>query len=65
MTREKTHKASKKRLKVSANGKVLRKKEGKNHLNTKKSSKRKRHLRKKAVEEGDRAKKWKRLLRQL
>ncbi len=65
MTREKTHKAAAKRLKITANGKVLRKKGGKNHLNTKKSQNRKRHLRKKAVHDGEKAKKWKKLLRAL
>ncbi|MFW5922881.1 MAG: 50S ribosomal protein L35 [Planctomycetota bacterium] len=42
----KTHKGTKKRLKVTKNGKVMHKRAGKSHLNGHKRSKRKRHLRK-------------------
>lgn len=40
----KTRKAAAKRFKVTGNGKVMRRKQGKQHLNTKKNSKRKRFL---------------------
>jgi len=45
----KTRKATIKRFKVTGNGKVVRRKQGKQHLNTKKSSKRKRSLSQPAV----------------
>ena len=45
MTKQKTHKASKKRFKISGTGKLLRTQAGKKHLNSHKSGKRKRHLR--------------------
>ena len=45
MPKMKTHKASKKRFRVSANGKLLRSQAGKKHLNSPKAGKRKRHLR--------------------
>lgn len=47
----KTRKAAVKRFKVTANGKVLRRKQGKQHLNTKKNAKRKRFLSAPAVVE--------------
>lgn len=62
MSKKKTHKAAKKRLKVTGNGKVKRKKAGTNHLMGKKSSSRKRRLRKGEVEDGKRAKDWKQLM---
>jgi len=40
----KTRKAAVKRFKVTGNGKVMRRKQGKQHLNTKKNAKRKRFL---------------------
>jgi large subunit ribosomal protein L35 len=40
----KTHKAVQSKFKVTANGKLLRRKAGKRHLNIGKSSKRKRQL---------------------
>merc|ERR1711904_440588 len=50
----KTRKAAAKRFKVTGNGKVLRRKQGKQHLNTKKNTKRKRFLSAPAVvEKGD------------
>lgn len=50
----KTRKAAAKRFKVTGNGKVVRRKQGKQHLNTKKSAKRKRFLGAPAVvEKGD------------
>merc|ERR1711934_232546 len=50
----KTRKAAAKRFKVTGNGKVMRRKQGKQHLNTKKKTKRKRFLSAPAVvEKGD------------
>src|SRR4029079_8192683 len=48
MPKMKTHKGMKKRFKVSANGKVSHKRCGSSHLNSHKSGKRIRRLRKKA-----------------
>jgi large subunit ribosomal protein L35 len=45
----KSHSGAKKRFKKTANGKIMRKKANKGHLLTKKSSKRKRQLRKSVV----------------
>jgi large subunit ribosomal protein L35 len=45
----KSHSGAKKRFKTTANGKVMRKKANKGHLLTKKTSKRKRQLRKSVV----------------
>src|SRR5262249_4776736 len=45
MPKMKTHKASKKRFRVTATGKLKRKQAGKKHLNSPKTGKRKRHLR--------------------
>jgi large subunit ribosomal protein L35 len=45
----KTHKGTKKRFKVTANGKVLHKRCGSSHLNSHKSGKQIRRLRKKSV----------------
>jgi large subunit ribosomal protein L35 len=50
MPKMKTHKGSKKRFRVSANGKLKRTQAGKKHLNSHKSGKRKRHLRSKIAE---------------
>jgi large subunit ribosomal protein L35 len=58
MPKMKTHKASRKRFKVSANGKLKRTQAGKKHLNSPKSGKRKRHLRKKVAETGIVAQKY-------
>ncbi len=46
MPKKKTHKGAQKRFKVSAGGKVLRHHSMTSHILTKKSQKRKRHLRK-------------------
>jgi len=46
MPKMKTHKSAAKRYKVTGGGKVKYKKQGLRHILTKKSSKRKRHLRK-------------------
>ncbi|HZK40235.1 MAG TPA: 50S ribosomal protein L35 [Atribacterota bacterium] len=46
MPKMKTHKSSAKRFKVSSSGKIIRSKAYKSHLLTKKTTKRKRNLRK-------------------
>jgi large subunit ribosomal protein L35 len=58
MPKQKTHKASKKRFKITASGKLKRQKAGKKHLNSHKTGKRKRQLRKPVVESGIVAKKY-------
>lgn len=52
MPKMKTHKATKKRIGVTACGKVKRKKSGARHLAGSKSAKRKRHLRRSTVQRG-------------
>ncbi len=49
MPKMKSHRASKKRFKITASGKLVRHHAGKSHILTKKSRKRKRHLRKNAL----------------
>jgi large subunit ribosomal protein L35 len=49
MPKMKTHKGAKKRFKVTATGKIRRLKAYKSHILTKKSSKRKRHLRRPTI----------------
>lgn len=56
MPKMKTHKASKKRFRVSANGKLKRRQAGKKHLLSHKTGKRKRHLRGTIIETGKIAK---------
>ena len=46
MTKMKTNKSVKSRFKITASGKLKRNKAGRRHILTKKTSKRKRHLRK-------------------
>jgi large subunit ribosomal protein L35 len=58
----KTHKASKKRFRVTATGKLKRRQAGKKHLLSHKSGKRKRHLREAKVDSGRFAKKYVKLL---
>ncbi len=58
MPKMKTHKASKKRFRVSATGKLKRSQAGKKHLNSHKTGKRKRHLRGSVVETGKLGKKY-------
>jgi large subunit ribosomal protein L35 len=58
MPKMKTHKASRKRFRVSASGKLKRSQAGKKHLNSPKSGKRKRHLRGKIAEVGVVAQKY-------
>ncbi|HHX49429.1 MAG TPA: 50S ribosomal protein L35 [Clostridiales bacterium] len=45
MGKQKTHSASKKRFRFTATGKIKRNKQGKSHILTKKTTKRKRNLR--------------------
>jgi large subunit ribosomal protein L35 len=52
MPKMKTHKASKKRFRVTASGKLKRSQAGKKHLNSPKTGKRKRQLRAKVAETG-------------
>ncbi|AGI39126.1 50S ribosomal protein L35 [Thermoclostridium stercorarium subsp. thermolacticum DSM 2910] len=49
MPKLKTHSSSKKRFRITSNGKVKRNKAYKSHILTKKSSKRKRNLRKATI----------------
>jgi large subunit ribosomal protein L35 len=49
MPKQKTHSSSKKRYKVTGTGKVMRMQAFKKHILTKKSTKRKRNLRKSVV----------------
>jgi large subunit ribosomal protein L35 len=56
--KQKTHKASKKRFKVTGTGKLKRVQAGKKHLNSPKSGKRKRQLRKPIIETGRVAQKY-------
>lgn len=58
MPKMKTHKASRKRFKISGTGKLMRNQAGKKHLNSPKSGKRKRHLRGKVAETGTVAQKY-------
>jgi len=58
MPKNKTHKASKKRFRVSPNGKLKRSQAGKKHLNSHKTGKRKRHLRGRVSEIGAVAQKY-------
>jgi large subunit ribosomal protein L35 len=58
MPKMKTHKASKKRFRVSATGLLKRAQAGKKHLNGPKSGKRKRKLRKPHVDAGKIARKY-------
>jgi large subunit ribosomal protein L35 len=48
----KTHKGARKRFRVTASGKLKRQQAGKKHLNSWKTGKRKRHLRRDLVESG-------------
>jgi large subunit ribosomal protein L35 len=62
MPKMKTHKASKKRFRVTATGKLKRHKAGKKHLLSHKTGKRKRQLRGTVVEVGVVAKKYIRMM---
>ena len=58
MPKQKSHKASRKRFRVTANGKLKRSQAGKKHLNSHKTGKRKRQLRHSVIETGLIAKKY-------
>jgi large subunit ribosomal protein L35 len=58
MPKMKTHKASKKRFRLTATGKLKRRQAGKKHLLSHKTGKRKRHLRRGIVERRHRLKKY-------
>jgi large subunit ribosomal protein L35 len=58
MPKMKTHKASKKRFRVTASGKLKRSQAGKKHLLSHKSGKRKRHLRGGVIHENKITKKY-------
>jgi len=62
MYKMKTRKAIKKRFKVTGTGKLMRCKQGRNHILTKKSSKRKRHLKTQVVVSQSHEKKYKQLV---
>ena len=58
MPKMKTHKASKKRFRVTGTGKLKRRQAGKKHLLSHKTGKRKRHLRGTVVERSKLGKKY-------
>ena len=58
MPKMKTHKASKKRFRVTGTGKLKRRQAGKKHLLSHKTGKRKRHLRASVIEGGKLGKKY-------
>lgn len=58
MPKMKTHKGSRKRFRVTANGKLKRSQAGKRHLNSHKTGKRKRQLRSNIVVTGKLASKY-------
>lgn len=62
MTKMKTRKAVAARFKVTGTGKLLRRKQGKRHLLTRKSKKRKRNLGQPALVAGSHAQKFKRMM---
>lgn len=63
MPKVKTKKAIKKRFKLTAGGKLMRHKQGRRHILTKKKPKRKRHLKKSVSMHESVAKLYKRLAR--
>jgi large subunit ribosomal protein L35 len=62
MPKMKTHKGSTKRFRITAKGKLKRQKAGKKHLLSHKSGKRKRQLRRPAVETGVVARKYRKIM---
>ncbi|MGM0608990.1 MAG: 50S ribosomal protein L35 [Candidatus Muiribacteriota bacterium] len=62
MPKIKSRRGACKRFKITANGKVKRYKEGKSHILTKKSKKRKRNLRKSTLVSKDMEKKVKKMI---
>lgn len=59
MPKQKTHKASSKRFRVTKNGKVLRRRAGKSHLMSGKGGKRRRALKRKGTMKACDAKRYK------
>lgn len=62
MPKMKTRKAVKARFKVTGTGKLVRQRPGRRHIMTKKSSNRKRHLRKDALVDQGQVKMYSRLM---
>lgn len=62
MPKMKSHSGAKKRFKKTGNGKVKRRKAGKSHILTKKTTKKKRHLRKETTVDKADEKRVKRML---
>jgi large subunit ribosomal protein L35 len=62
MPKMKSHRAAKKRFKVTATGKIVRRRAGKSHILTTKTRKRKRHLRQATLVHPGDAKRIKKLL---
>jgi large subunit ribosomal protein L35 len=62
MPKMKTHRGAAKRFKKTGSGKIVRMRQGKQHILTKKSPKRKRHLRKDALVDSVDAKRMKQML---
>ena len=62
MPKMKTHKASKKRFRVTATGKLKRRQAGKKHLLSHKTGKRKRQLREPVLETGKLGKKYREMM---
>ena len=62
MPKMKTHRGSAKRFRVTGSGKIMRAKAYKSHILTKKSTKRKRNLRKATITDATNAKVMKRIL---
>jgi len=58
MPKMKSHKASRKRFRVTATGKLKRQQAGKRHLNSAKTGKRKRHLRSPIIDAGKLSRKY-------
>jgi large subunit ribosomal protein L35 len=65
MPKQKTHKATRKRVKITGSGRVKRHRAGARHLLSGKSAKRKRHLKRPGVQEGAEATKLAKLVRGL
>jgi large subunit ribosomal protein L35 len=62
MPKMKTHKASVKRFRITARGKLKRRKAGKSHLLSHKPGKRKRHLRAPAIDTSRLARKYRKAM---
>ncbi len=62
MPKMKSHSGAKKRFKKTGNGKVKRRKAGKSHILTKKTTKKKRHLRRETTVDKADVKRIKRML---